>query len=87
MNKLKLTAELNESNNQATKVTELKVLAEEEVTHLKFIIQASEIDKQTLQQQVQNLTGIVEYFRTTTVECVNELTNRLKLDLNLFTRG
>jgi len=34
MDKLKLTAELNKSNNQATEATELKELAEEEATRL-----------------------------------------------------
>jgi len=41
--------------------------------------------KQILQQQVQNLTGMVEYFRNTTVKSVDEFINRLKLDLNLST--
>lgn len=83
--KLKLIAELNKSNNQATEATELKELAEEEVTHLNQIIQAAEMDKHILQQQVQNLTGMVEYFRNTTVKSVDEFINRLKLDLNLST--
>ncbi len=83
--KLKLTAELNKSNDQATKATELKELAKEEVTRLNQIIQAAEMDKQILQQQVQNLTGMVEYFRNTTVKSVDEFINRLKLDLNLST--
>jgi len=65
----------------------LQALAEEEATRLKLIIQAAEMDKQTLQQEVQNLTGIVEYLRNTTVKSVDEFLNRLKLDLNLFTDG
>ena len=76
MDKLKLTAELNKSNNQATETTQLKELAEEEVIHLNQIIQAAELDKQ---QQVQNLTDMVEYFRNTTVKSVDEFINRLKL--------
>ena len=36
--KLKLTAELSESNDQTTKVTEIKELAEEEVTRLRLTI-------------------------------------------------
>ena len=82
--KLKLTAELNESNDQSAKATELKQLAEEEAARSKMIIQAVEMDKQVLQQEVQNLTGMVEYFRNTTVKSVDEFTNRLKLELNLF---
>ncbi len=85
--KCKLTAELNESNDQAMKAIELKELAEEEAVRLTSIIQAAEVDKQTLQQQVQNLTGMVEYFRNTTVQSVDKFIKRLKLDLNLFTGG
>lgn len=83
--KLKLTAELNKSNNQTTEATELKELAEAEATRLNQIIQAAEMEKQILRQQVQNLTGMVEYFRNTTVKSVDEFINRLKLDLNLST--
>ena len=82
-NKLRLTAELDKSNDQAAKATELKQLAEEEVTQLKSIVQAFEMDKQNLQEEVRNLMGIVEYLRSTTVKSVNEFTTRLKLDLNL----
>ena len=45
------------------------------------------MDKQMLQQDVQNLTGVVEYLRTTTVKSVDEFLHELKLDLNLFTGG
>ena len=85
--KLKLTAELSESNDQTTKATEMKELAEEEVTRLKSIIQVAEMDKRILQQQVQNLTDLVEYFRNTTTQSVDEFINRLKLNLNLFAAG
>lgn len=86
MNKLKLTAKLNKLNDQITKTIELKELAEEEVTQLKSIMQAAEVNKQILQQQVQNLTGMVEYFKNTTVKSVDEFINKLKLDLNLCTK-
>jgi len=86
MNKLKLTAKLNKSNDQITKTIELKELAEEEVTQLKSIMQAAEVNKQILQQQVQNLTSMVEYFKNTTVKSVDEFINKLKLDLNLCTK-
>ena len=85
--KLRLTAELSELNDQTTKAIEKKELAEEEVTRLKSIIQVAEIDKQILQQQVQNFTDLVEYFRNTTTQSVEEFINRLKLDLNLFAAG
>ncbi len=65
----------------------MQALAEEEAIRLKLLIQAAEMDKQTLQQEVQNLTGVVEYLRKTTVKSVDEFLNGLKLDLNLFTGG
>lgn len=54
-----MTAELDKLHDQVTKATELKQLAEEEAIQFKLIIQADEMDKQILQQKVQNLTGIV----------------------------
>lgn len=80
--KLKLTAELNESKDQATKATEVKGLAEEEVNRLKLGMQTAKTDKQMLQQKVQNLTGVREFLRSTTVKSIDEFLNRLKLDLS-----
>lgn len=77
--------ELNESLDQTMKAMELKKLAEDDVTRLKLISQAAEIEKQTLQQQVQSLIDMGEYFRNTTTNSVNEFVNKLKLDLNLST--
>jgi len=34
--------------------------------------------------QIQNLTGIVEYLRNTTIKSVDEFVNTLKLDLSLL---
>ena len=82
--KLKLTAELGEASDQTKKVLEMKELAEEEVTRLKSTIQAVEMDKGMLQQQVQNLTDLIKYFRKTTTQSVDEFINRLKLDLNVL---
>jgi len=45
------------------------------------------MDKQMLQQTVQNLAGVVEVLRITTVKSVDEFLNRLKLDLNCITDG
>ena len=81
---LKLTTELNESNDRATKASELKQLAEEEATRLNLMIQGAEMEKRILQQQVQTLTDMIEYFRSTTVKSVDEFMSRLKLDLNLL---
>ena len=77
-----MATELSELHDQATKATELKHLAEEEAARLKLVTQAAKVDKQILQQEVQNLTGMVEYFRNTT-NSVNEVLDRLKVDLNL----
>jgi len=83
--KLELTAELERSRDQATKAAELQALADEEATRLQLITQAAEMDKQTLQQEVQSLTGVVEHLRRTTVKSVEDFLYRLKLDLDLFT--
>ena len=85
--KLKMATELSKLHDQATKATDLKHLAEEEAARSKLVIQAAEVDKQILQQEVQNLTGMVEYFRNTIANSVNEVLNILKLDLNLYTGG
>ncbi len=85
--KLTLTAEMNKSKDQATKATGLKEMAEEEANRLRLVIQAAEMDKQMLQQDVQNLLGVVEFLRNTTVKSVDEFMNRLKLEMNLFTGG
>lgn len=85
--KLTLTAEMRESKDQAIKATELKEIAKEETNRLKLVIQAAEMDKQVLQQNVQNLTGVIEFLRSTTVKSVDEFLYRLKLDLNVFPGG
>ena len=82
--KRKLTAELQESYVQAAKAMDSKELAEEKVTRLTSLIQAADMEKQLLQQQVLSLTGMVEYLRNTTVNSVDEFISRLKLDLSLF---
>ena len=66
------------------KATGLKQLAEKEATQLKLTVHKVEIEKQILQQQVQTLTDMIEYFRSTTVKSVDKFISRLKLDLNLF---
>ena len=87
MEKLIMATELVRLHGQAMKATELKQLAEEEAARSKLIIQAAEVDKQILQQEVQNLTAPVEYVRHTIANSVNEVLTRLKLDLSLFGGG
>ena len=81
---LRLTAELNEFNRQVTEATELKEVAEQKVAYFTSIARAVEIDKEKLQQEVQNLTGVVEHFKSTTVNSLDDFTNKLKFDLKLF---
>ena len=85
--KLELATELSKLYDQATKATEMRHLVEEEAARSRLIVQAAEVDKQMLQQELQNLTDMVEHFRNTTANSVNEVLNRLKLDLNLYTGG
>ncbi|KAL2047823.1 hypothetical protein ABVK25_011324 [Lepraria finkii] len=85
---IRLTAELKESNDWAMKATEIMQLAEEGPIRFKSAAQAAEMEKQILQQQVQDLTDLVEYFRNTTTQSVDdEFINKLKLNLNLFATG
>jgi hypothetical protein len=72
---------------KGVKAIEVKELAEEKAIRLTSMIQVAEVSKQTLQQQVQNLTGMVGCFRNIAANSVNEVLNRLELDLNLSTGG
>lgn len=85
--KLRMTSGLVLLKDEVKKVTELKELAEEEANRLQLAMQAAEMDKQMLEQTVQNLAGVVEFLRITTVKSVDEFLNRLKLDLNCTTNG
>jgi len=85
--KLRMTSGLDSLKDEVKKVTELKELAEEEANRLQLAMQAAEMDKQMLEQTVQNLAGVVEFLRITTVKSVDEFLNRLKLDLNCTTNG
>ena len=87
MDKAEMIPELNKSNGPAIKTTKLQALAEEEAPGLKLTIQAAEMDKQTLQQEAQSLTGIVEFLRNTTIQSVDEFRNSLKLDLKILNDG
>jgi len=85
--KLKMASDLESLNGEVKNATELKEMAEEEANRLRLAIQEAEMDKQMLQQTVQNLAGVVELLRTTTIKSVDEFLNRLKLDLNCITVG
>ena len=83
--KIRLTAELIDSKNQVTKAIASKELAEDEGVRLRSIIQAADLDRQLLQQQMQDLRGMIAYFKDTTRTAVDDFIARLKLDLGLFT--
>jgi len=85
--KLKMASDLESLNGEVKNATKLKEMAEEEANRLRLAIQEAEMDKQMLQQTVQNLAGVGELLRTTTVKSVDEFLNRLKLDLNCITVG
>lgn len=82
-----MASDLESLNGEVEKATELKELAKEEANGLQSAIQSAEMDKQMLRQTVQNLAGVVEFLRVTTVKSVDEFLNRLKLDLNCTTEG
>ncbi|KAL2050910.1 hypothetical protein ABVK25_008808 [Lepraria finkii] len=77
--KRKLATEVEESNTQVVKAKEL---AEEEVNRLALLLQAADAERQLLYQQILSLTGMVEYFKDTTVNSVDEFISKLKLDLS-----
>lgn len=85
-NKLKLIAELTKSNDRAMKTMKLKQLIEKEATRLKLKTQGIEMENRRLKQQIQTLTEMIEYVRSTIVKSMNEFASRLKLDLNAFIR-
>ena len=78
-----MSTELSVLHDRVNKETTLKLLAEEEAVQLKLMIQAAQAGEQILQQKVQELSNVVDRFKTTTALSVNEVLNRLKLDLNL----
>ena len=82
--KLQLAAELDKLSSQVTEANSLRDKAEEVTSQLKSTLQATEKDKQFLQQEVETLTGTLNFFRQTTCKSVDEFLNRLKLELDLY---
>lgn len=80
-------AMLNTKNVLATTAAELKRPAEGEVARLSCIVRTTEMDKQNLEQEVQDLARTVDCLRHTAVYCVDEPTpgddfaNKLKLEI------
>ena len=65
---------------------EIRIRIEETTSELKSTLQATEKDKQFLQQEIQTLTDALNFFRQTTCTSIHEFLNRLKLDLDLPAR-
>ncbi len=63
---------------------ESKELVGREMAQLRSVMQASETDRQLLQQQVQDLRAVTEYLKGTTIKSVDEFTDKLKLDLDIL---
>ena len=80
--KAKLTAKVSELDDRAAAATELRRHAEKEADRLKEALQAKETDKLARIQKVQELTVMVDYWRSTMVKSADECLNRLKLELN-----
>jgi len=80
-----LIAELINFKNQVTQIIASKELAKEEETRLRSMIQTVDLNRQILQQQMQNLRGIIAYFKNITITSVNNFTVRLKLNLEFST--
>ena len=85
--KTELVEQLEARDVQATKAIKIKDLAEEEAARLKLMIDAAELNKRMLQTEVQNLTGIVEFLKHTTIQSMDDFLNKLKLDLSLLAAG
>lgn len=73
-----MTTELNEVKDRATEATAKKKLAEEEIMGLRLIMQGIETEKRILQQEVQDLQSILERFRNTTADSVNNFLKSLR---------
>ena len=82
--RLQLAADLDKVSSQVTEANDLRVRAEEAMSQLKSTLQATEKGKQFLQQEVETLTGTLNFFRHTTCKSVDEFQNRLKLEQDLY---
>lgn len=82
--KTQLAAELNRLSSQVIEANDLRIRAEEAESQLKSRMQVIEKEKQFLQQEVETLTGTLNFFRNTTCKSVDEFRNRLKLELDIY---
>ena len=85
--KAKLTVEVNELSDQAAAATKLKQHAEEEADRLREALQARETDKLLLLQKIQELTVVMECWRSTMVKSADDCLSKLKFELNAATAG
>lgn len=83
----RLAIELDVANGHMVKETRLKEMATAETTQLRAILQAAEMDKQSLHQKVQELQGMLDLLRHTTSNAVTEFLHRLRLEQSLPISG
>lgn len=61
-----------------------KQQAEEEIICLSLASQATATEKETLYQQVQKLTRVIEDLRSSTLKSVDQIISSLNSDLEVF---
>lgn len=79
----RLTLELRETNNRVANAKQLVRQSKKESKRLHSILQAIMIDNQRLQQEVTRLIELVEIFRSTIVQTIDEFAMRIKLQLEI----
>lgn len=80
-------AEVSQLNDQATTAIELRQHAEKEVGRLREALQAKETGKLMLLPKVQELTAVVDCWRSTMITSADDCLNRLKLELHAVMTG
>lgn len=82
--KMQLAAGLDKLIDQLSEASKGRGRAEETTSQLQSRLQATEKDRQFLQQEVKTLTSTLNFFRQTICKSVDGFLNRLKLELNLY---
>ena len=82
--KRQLTADLEYSNNCVSQMRQMKEKAEEETARLAMKMEAVELDRGSLQQQLLRLTGTTEHLKFTVVKSVEDFISKLKVDMCIY---
>ena len=64
------------------RATELKKIAEDEVSFYERTARTFEVDRKKLQQELQDLEGLVAHLRATTTMLLGEFASKLDLEFN-----